>query len=152
MAFLGAWVTVMCSTPWDGYYLPRDKPIKKTASWLLRSGLSHSVSLSLSVSLSHPCPSVSLRQKISQPLPRTCPSVFSRQRISQSLIRTCLDFFICVPQQALRQWWKRIISYITIQGLSHTRAFSSWKASLFSSNGSKIYVCLFVCFLPEGWL
>jgi len=38
MAFLGAWVRVMCSTPWDGY-LPRGKPTQKTASWSLSCDL-----------------------------------------------------------------------------------------------------------------
>jgi len=103
VALLGTWITVTCSTPWDGY-VPRDKSRQKTAAQPLSSGLSL-------CRCPWPCPSVSLRQRISQPLPRTCPPVFSRQRISQPLTWTCLDLFICVPQQTWRQWCKRMISY-----------------------------------------
>ena len=42
VAFLGTWVRVMCSTPWDGYLL-RDKPTQKTASQPLSCGLSLSL-------------------------------------------------------------------------------------------------------------
>ena len=42
-----------------------------------------------------------------------------RQRISQSLVRTCLNLFICVPQQASREWCKRVTSYRILSAYHH---------------------------------
>ena len=83
VAILGTWVRAMCSIPSDGY-VPRDKLIQKTASRPLSCGLT----------LSHcPWPTNLLTKDFAnfdQELP--------------GLAHLC-------PQQALRQWCRRTISY-----------------------------------------
>ena len=87
VTFLGAWVRVMCAPPEVAVSLEISPHKRLFPGHLAATYLSLSFPLALSI---------------------CCPF---RQRISQSLIRTCLNLFICVPQQALRQWRKRMTSY-----------------------------------------
>jgi len=97
VTFLGTWVRVMCSTPWDGY-LSQDKPTQKTPSQ----------PLSCSFSLSHCLWPANLQGKDFTIFYQDLP-----------------EFVHLCPQQALRQWCKRIISYSSLFIYLNMASFSS---------------------------